>query len=508
MKQARAAFAMCAVLPALTCTARGGSMPPDLLGQEASDQYGRVVASVGDVSDDGIPDFAISAPLHDENLQANRGKVYIYSGATFHLLGDPLLGEHGGDQFGLAIAAANVVGDARNELIIGAPFFDQGTLTDAGRVYVYGFSGGLWTLLGAKSGLYKGEEFGWSLADGIHISGSFDKFVVGAPFNDLAGTNAGRVVVYSFGAMGISQFRQLLGQKAGDRFGFAVARVGRANPDSQDDFVVGAPHNDDTGTNAGKTYLYSGNSIMMPGTPTPMSVRRGANPGDQFGRVVAGVGDVNGGGRFDYAVGAPFLATAAGADAGRVYVISGANGSTLWAKAGTPGDRLGSSIAGGQVFMNGDGHPDVLIGASRNSTNGVNAGVFYVRSGIDGMLLEPPTLGPDAGDLFGFSVAMLPSLDGDDLAELLIGSPGWDAGPAVDVGRAFLVLSTAPLPAGSQAGDAGGATGDGLVNPDDVAAVIGAWGPCGAAHCPQDVNHDGSVDGDDLLAVIARLEAG
>lgn len=45
---------------------------------------------------------------------------------------------------------------------------------------------------------------------------------------------------------------------------------------------------------------------------------------------------------------------------------------------------------------------------------------------------------------------------------------------------------------------------DGVVNVDDLLAVINAWGPCPAppAICPADVNGDGVVNVDDLLAVI------
>ncbi|MHC4947266.1 MAG: hypothetical protein ACYTG1_03255 [Planctomycetota bacterium] len=44
--------------------------------------------------------------------------------------------------------------------------------------------------------------------------------------------------------------------------------------------------------------------------------------------------------------------------------------------------------------------------------------------------------------------------------------------------------------------------GSGTVDVGDLLAVLGAWGPCGAA-CPADVNGDGTVDVTDLLAVLA-----
>ena len=54
----------------------------------------------------------------------------------------------------------------------------------------------------------------------------------------------------------------------------------------------------------------------------------------------------------------------------------------------------------------------------------------------------------------------------------------------------------------------GDANGDGMVNADDILAVISAWGPCPPGDCPADVNGDGVVNTDDLLAVIANWGAG
>jgi hypothetical protein len=47
----------------------------------------------------------------------------------------------------------------------------------------------------------------------------------------------------------------------------------------------------------------------------------------------------------------------------------------------------------------------------------------------------------------------------------------------------------------------GDASGDGSVNVDDLLAVIGAWGPC-ASPCDADLNIDAMVNIDDLLIVI------
>jgi len=51
---------------------------------------------------------------------------------------------------------------------------------------------------------------------------------------------------------------------------------------------------------------------------------------------------------------------------------------------------------------------------------------------------------------------------------------------------------------------AGDVNGDGSVNINDLLAVVNAWGPCSAfpAPCPADLDHDGAVSINDLLLVV------
>jgi hypothetical protein len=54
--------------------------------------------------------------------------------------------------------------------------------------------------------------------------------------------------------------KTMTGENAGDLFGFSVSNAGDFNNDGQDDVIIGAPYNDDSGTNAGKAYIYYGGS--------------------------------------------------------------------------------------------------------------------------------------------------------------------------------------------------------------------------------------------------------
>jgi hypothetical protein len=175
------------------------------------------------------------------------------------------------------------------------------------------------------------------------------------------------------------------------------------------------------------------------------------------GTSVAFVGDVNGDGTQDYAVGGP-LATRGG----RVVVVYGppsASAVTPLASLGERGFRIygphtgasaGWSVAGaGDV--NGDGFADLLIGAPTvNFTDRGRTGAAYVVFGGSNASVSLRTLGTRGimlvgatpGDRTGTSVAALPDLDGDGRAELLVGAPG--AGATLgrpSAGAAYIVYS-------------------------------------------------------------------
>ena len=60
--------------------------------------------------------------------------------------------------------------------------------------------------------------------------------------------------------MNASSDRNIFGELGGDRFGWSIAPAGDMNRDGDDDFVVGAPYNDLGGTDVGRVYLFVGNS--------------------------------------------------------------------------------------------------------------------------------------------------------------------------------------------------------------------------------------------------------
>ena len=160
-------------------------------------------------------------------------------------------------------------------------------------------------------------------------------------------------------------------------FGFSAAAAGDVDGDGAVDYVIGAPSHPVFGS-PGRAVVFSG------ADHTPLHDLAGVTG---FGTAVAGVGDVNGDGYGDFAVGAEF----SGAGQGQITVYSGQTGVALWSRSGDDGHLLGSG-AGRLADLNGDGRDDLVV-AARGADAG--NGRAYVLSGADGALIH--TLVPGEG---------------------------------------------------------------------------------------------------------------
>ncbi len=162
--------------------------------------------------------------------------------------------------------------------------------------------------------------------------------------------------------------------------------------------------------------------------------------------------------------------------------INGTNGFVIHGAAA--GDRSGYSVTGiGDV--NGDGRDDLLIGAlSADTTGGADAGVSYVvygRQGGFGATLDLANLtaaqgfaitGVNAFDYSGASVRAAGDVNGDGLADFLIGAPWGEAAQGTNAGESYLVfgraggfgagLDLSTLNGATGVTFRGGAAGDGL----------------------------------------------
>ena len=174
----------------------------------------------------------------------------------FLQLDDDLEGDNSGDNFGYSIAS-NKEG---TRIIVGAPRKDISAKADAGGVKVYEWSNNSWTQLGAElQGADPDDNVGFAVAmtrDGRRIAYSRGKNIGAANSSDK-----GSVFVYdwngsSWNIVGAS----MNGSTNGDQFGYSIA----FNEDGSK-IVVGAPKNDNGGSDAGQVRTFEWNgTVWMP----------------------------------------------------------------------------------------------------------------------------------------------------------------------------------------------------------------------------------------------------
>jgi hypothetical protein len=157
-----------------------------------------------------------------------------------------------------------------------------------------------------------------------------------------------------------------------------------------------------------------------------------ANPGaasSDFGDVVRAVPDLDGDGRPDLAIADPFFDVGGGVGAGRVTLYSGATGATIRVlDSPAPSRGFGGSIA---VLpdVDGDGVADLAVGA-QSEDEGI--GHAYVFSGATGALLLSLSNPDPASFGFGLAVEAAPDLDGDGRADVYVSSDrAWGSGSAL-----------------------------------------------------------------------------
>ncbi|MFO0985540.1 MAG: integrin alpha, partial [Planctomycetota bacterium] len=138
--------------------------------------------------------------------------------------------------------------------------------------------------------------------------------------------------------------------------------------------LVGAPGAKPAGPQSGRVSVYSGKDASV------LYTFAGSGPGDQLGFSVSGASDVNGDGRYDFLFGAPGAPNGAGH--GRVRVVSGLDGSVLYALEGRPTASLFGFAVAGTGELNRDHHADFAIGVPGADTLGQDAGDTVLFSGL------------------------------------------------------------------------------------------------------------------------------
>ena len=316
------------------------------IGEKEYDYSGRDVAGAGDVNGDGYDDIIISAYGNDEGGN-NSGQTYLIFGKETGWSMDTglenvdasFLGEHSSSWSGYSISGSgDVNGDGYDDILISTPYDNEGGYRSGQTYLILGKSSG-WSMdvnLTKADASFKGEDAndlsGFSVAGAGDVNGDgYDDILIGAPYDEDGGNNAGQTYLILGKASGWSMDTILgsadasfIGDDSDDHSGWSVSGAGDVNGDGYDDILIGAPADEEGGAQAGQTYLIFGKekgwkmySYLLYSDASFIG-----EDGDDFsGSSVSGAGDVNNDGRDDILIGAYGDEEGGGNNAGQTYLI-------------------------------------------------------------------------------------------------------------------------------------------------------------------------------------------
>ncbi|MEO8196425.1 MAG: hypothetical protein ABI689_06855 [Thermoanaerobaculia bacterium] len=451
----------------------------------AFERYGFRVA-IGDYDDDGLDDVAavgfgyIAGQPDAGSLRTMRGQAPHGLCCDNVLLGAP------GDRLGEGLAFGDFDDDGRDELAVGRPGRTVNGLAEAGDVVILRpalLGGGFVELstwsqatVGIAGGAEAGDQFGSALAVGDFNHDGVDDLAIGVPLEDVGSIIAAGAVQVIYGAAGVglvvtgnALFHEDSPNVAGtaeqpDRLG-TVLTTGDITCDGFDDLIIGVPFEGDG------ALVQVGAVLVLPGSDDGLTgvgsfeidqteFGASAEEYDRFGDAVV-VGRLSNS-LFTCStlvIGAPGEDIGSIIAAGAVFLYR--DGPVeIWDEQDVGGevdelDRFGASLA--IADFDGDGKRDIAIGIPND--NGVvplphQGSVRIVAHDSNGTLdpagsrILSPRPGVAAydnangGTISGFGAALAAGkLNGDSLADLIVGMPDSDLGGFNNIGGVEVVFS-------------------------------------------------------------------
>jgi hypothetical protein len=405
-------------------------------GEATQNFFGNPVAPAGDVNGDGYADLVVGAFGHN----GGTGKAYVYHGSAsgLHLTANwSAVGEATNHHFGFSVASAgDTNGDGYADVVVGANSYGGGQ----GKVYVFhGSASGLsatagWTAVGELFFTHFGGPV--ASAGDVNDDGYADVVVGAVSFDNIKG----KAYIYhgSSGGLSLTPNWTATGEAPSNYFGWSVASAGDVNGDGYADLAVGAICYIFC---TGKTYVYHGSPNGL--SPNADWSAVGEATGNQFGISVASSGDVNGDGYADLAVGSPYNNN----NTGKAYVYLGSAGGLSPTAGWSAVGEAANSVFGGSVAsvgdLNGDGYADLAVGATGYNTNTGKTYVYLGSASGLGSNAGWNAIGEATSNYFGTSAASAGDVNGDGFADLVVGASAYNG----DTGKAYVYHGSA-VPAG------------------------------------------------------------
>ena len=422
------------------------------------DRFGSSVLAIGDVDSNGVPDLAVGWPRNNNNNNDDEGAVSILRldgnldvMSDVRLFDQDIFSINGDDMFGASLALVDGLADGVLGMAVGAP----GTWDDHGAVHVVALKSDdtpdsvtrITHMTNPDPLLSSGDMFGSSLTSVGDVDGNgvTDLMVTGTGED---GDDAGIIHLILLNANGTAKSISKVPSGVGvntnnDEFGTSILAIDDLDGDGTAELLVGAPGRENRGT-LHVLYTNADQSIKRAITlDRHLNMKPGIKTDDRFGRSVALVGDIDGNGVPDIAVGSPGVHTGStlNRDKGAVHIlfmgtdgtfshVSRIDDNTARSPTLTEFDEFGISVAG-IGDLDRDGTVDLAVGAHKYGGSDRGA-LFILFMNSDGSVNRRVSIGHntangpdlDTSSRFGTSVAMIGDIDRDGTVDLAVGASG------------------------------------------------------------------------------------